>query len=72
MCCSMLDTDARAYAENATYRVGDSLDRLQGAYIAQSPEFSTFGPAIPEPETYAPMLAGLGLLALGRRVRQRQ
>jgi hypothetical protein len=67
-----LDTDARAYAENATYGVGDSLDRLQGRYSGQSPLFGTFGPAIPEPETYALMLAGLGLLALGRRVRQRQ
>jgi hypothetical protein len=67
-----LDTDARAYAENATYVLRDSLDRLQVAYIARSPEFTTFGPAIPEPETYALMLAGLGLLALGRRVRQRQ
>ena len=67
-----LDTDAMAYAENATYGVGDSLDRLQGSYIGQSPLFTTFGPAIPEPETYALMLAGLGLLALGRRLLQRQ
>jgi hypothetical protein len=62
-----LDTDARAYVENATYVLGDSLDRLQGSYLAQSREFTTFGPAIPEAETYALMLAGLGLLGLRRR-----
>jgi hypothetical protein len=67
-----LDTDAKAYAANATYRVGDSVDRLAGRYSGRSEDFATFGPAIPEPETYALMLAGLGLLALGRRVRQRQ
>jgi len=67
-----LDTDAKAYAANATYQVGDSMVRLIGDYRGTSPVFTTFGPAIPEPETYALMLAGLGLLALGRRVRQRQ
>ena len=66
-----LDTDARAYAENATYGVGDSLDRLQGRWSGQSEIFTTFGPAIPEPETYALMLAGLGLLALRRRWNRR-
>jgi hypothetical protein len=66
-----LDTDAKAYAANATYQVGDSLDRLAGRYSGRSENFTTFGPAIPEPETYALMLAGLGLLALRRRVHQR-
>jgi hypothetical protein len=67
----VLDTDAKAYAATASYQLSDSFGRLQGNYSGQSPEFTTFGPAIPEPETYALMLAGLGLLALGRRVRQR-
>jgi hypothetical protein len=66
-----LDTAAKAYAANATYQIRDSLDRLAGNYSGVSPTFTTFGPAIPEPETYALMLAGLGLLALGRRWRRR-
>jgi len=67
-----LDTDAKAYAANANYQVGDSADRLAGNYRGRSENFITFGPAIPEPETYALMVSGLGLLALRRRVRQRQ
>jgi hypothetical protein len=59
-----------AYAATASYRISDSYDSLQGNYSAESPLFTTFGPAIPEPETYALMLAGL--LALERGVRQRQ
>ncbi len=66
----VLDTDAKAYAATATYRLADSLGGMQGNYHGQSPEFMTFGPAIPEPETYALMLCGLGLLALGRRWRR--
>jgi hypothetical protein len=67
-----LDTEAKAYAANATYQVGDSLVRLIGEYRGTSPEFTTFGPAVPEPKTYALMLAGLGLLGLARRLRRRQ
>jgi hypothetical protein len=68
----VLDTDARAYAATGTYQLGDSINRMLGYYDGQSADFVTFGPAIPEPETYALMLCGLGLLALGRRLRHRQ
>jgi len=61
----VLDTDAKAYAETATYQVRDDIDRLRGNYHGSSPMFVTFGPAIPEPETYALMLCGLGALVLG-------
>jgi hypothetical protein len=67
-----LDTDATQYASTATFQASDSGDRIRGQWNGQSSMFTTFGPAIPEPETYALMLCGLGLLALGRRVRQRQ
>jgi hypothetical protein len=66
----VLDTDAQAYSKTAAYFVGDDVNRTQGFYSGQSPTFLTFGPAIPEPETYALMLAGLGLLALRRTLRQ--
>jgi PEP-CTERM motif len=68
----MLDTDATAYAATASYVVRDFANRTQGFYDGESPTFTTFGPAIPEPESYALMLAGLGLFALGRRLRQRR
>ena len=61
----VLDTDAKAYAATATYQVRDDIDRLRGNYHGSSPMFVTFGPAIPEPETYALMLCGLGALVLG-------
>jgi hypothetical protein len=67
-----LGTDATRYARTATFHVSDSGDRIRGQWSGQSPEFTTFGPAIPEPETYALMLAGLGIMVLRRRVRQRQ
>ena len=64
----VLDTDAKAYAATATYRLADDISGMQGHYHGQSPDFITFGPAIPEPETYALMLCGLGALAfIGRR-----
>ena len=69
----VLDTDAKAYAATATYRLADDIGGLQGYYHGQSPDFVTFGPAVPEPQTYALMLCGLGALAFigrwGRRSR---
>lgn len=55
----VLDTDATAYARNASFQVGDSLNGMRGFYSGESPVFTTFGPAVPEPETYALMLMGL-------------
>ena len=60
----VLDTDARAFADTGGYQ----LSANGRFYSTQSPVFSAFAPAVPEPETYALMLAGLGVLAvLGRR-----
>ena len=67
----VLDTDAKAYAATASYQLSDEFSRLQGFHSGQSEIFTTFGPAIPEPETYALMLAALGLLALRRRWNRR-
>jgi len=69
----VLDTDVKAYAATATYRLADSLGGMQGNYHGQSPHFVTFGRRCPEPRTYALMLCGLGALAFfgrwGRRSR---
>lgn len=59
----LLDTDARAYADDGTYRFGSQYRY----YTDGSPLFAAFGPAVPEPQTYALMLAGLGLLAFSHR-----
>ena len=66
----LLDTDAKAYSPTATYRLGDSLDRIAGNYQGESADFVTFGPAVPEPQTWALMLGGLGFVALVRRRRR--
>lgn len=60
----LFDTDARAYAANTTYMLADRADFFRGGWSGDSPLFNTFGPAaIPEPQTYALMLTGIGLLA---------
>ena len=53
-----VDTDATAYAEIGAGRIDLSPSFSENGYAT----FSTFAPAVPEPETYAMLLAGLGLL----------
>lgn len=53
-----VDTDAIAYAETATGRIDLSPSFSENGYAT----FSTFAPAVPEPETYVMLLVGLGLL----------
>jgi hypothetical protein len=67
----LLDTDATAYARNATFQISDSLDGMAITYRGESPVFVTFGPAVPEPETYALMLAGLAGVGWAARNRRR-
>lgn len=59
----LLDTEARAYADNGTYQLLSDYRFHRDS----SPLFAAFGPAVPEPQTYALMLAGLGLLTFARR-----
>jgi hypothetical protein len=69
----VLDTDATLYGLQGQYRLSDGQDRLQGNYSGVSASYGTFAPAVPEPQTYALMLCGLGTLAFigrwGRRSR---
>ena len=61
-----LDTDAKFYNHSAIY----DLTNIGQTEI--SPLYETFAPAVPEPETYAMILAGLGLLCFVRRNRNIQ
>jgi hypothetical protein len=61
-----VDTDATSYALTGTATLDLSPSFGENGYAS----FTTFAPAVPEPETYALMLAGLGALGLLRR-RQR-
>jgi hypothetical protein len=53
-----LHTDATQYARTAFFDVAST-----GTYTA-SQQFGAFAPAVPEPETYAMMMAGLGLIGV--------
>lgn len=70
-----LDTDARNYAPSATMQLHSQLREpfsgpSGGYFSVDEPLISTFAPApIPEPETWAMMLAGLGLIAAVARRR---
>ena len=61
-----VDTDATAYAEIATGRIDLSPSFSENGYAT----FSTFAPAVPEPETYAMLLTGLGLFGFVARRRK--
>ena len=58
-----LHTDATRYAKTGIADIAST-----GTYTASS-TFATFAPAVPEPETYAMFLAGLGLLGLAKTFR---
>ena len=60
----LLHTTATAYNTSASFDVTTNLNGASASY-------STFAPAVPEPETYAMLLGGLGLVgAIARRRKQ--
>lgn len=59
-----LHTDATAYAKTAKF------DMLNIGPQNLSPVYSTFAPAVPEPSSYAMVLAGLAVAGLAMRRRQ--
>ena len=69
-----LDTDAPAYNKSGQYVLDSSLD-FSGSMTVEirgrSDSFATFAP-IPEPQTYALMLTGLGAVGLALRRRNKR
>ena len=65
-----VDTDAKFYAKTASFSLDSNFATTQGESRGESGLYATFAPAVPEPETYALMLAGLALLAFAVRPRR--
>jgi hypothetical protein len=62
-----LDTDARFYDRTGSFQVTTDFVRDAGGVSGTSDLYQTFAPAVPEPQTYVLMVAGLALLgALGK------
>jgi hypothetical protein len=70
-----IDTDARAYSKSGVFSLSTQDDLYLGgdgrAFGGRSELYATFAPAIPEPETYALMLAALALVVARGRLHGR-